>query len=192
MALSDQISAAIRGGRPRAFLGDGNAQNDVLFDVISNYSYDQSARVTAYAIEKGAAVTDHVIQSPNAWSISALLTNEDIDALDPSSWTAKNIVKRRDQLTKWKQEGTLLTYYNQDGNDIKSVVLESVKEEKTMDTGSGIALSLNLKEVTLATSETATVQIAGSPTNAGPTPQNSSKTPVTNVRKSDLLRLGGG
>lgn len=156
MQLSTQISAAVKGGKQRAFLSDGD--KDVLLDVILSDSESDTMQVTRHAIEEGSDVSDHVIESPKDFTVEAVLTDDDLDVYDPQSFANKKIRERLKIIQEWIDNKIVLSYFGQDV-DFQSVVIQRISRIKAPDTGEGIKISLSLSKITIAQSETTEVNV---------------------------------
>ena len=156
MQFTDAISSAIRGSKPRAFMSDGT--NEVLFDVILSDVESDQLQVTRHAIEDGADVTDHVIDNPKDFSFEAVLTDDDIDPLDPNTFKNKKIDERLKIIQGWLDNKTILSYYGQD-NDYSSVVISGIARNKAQGIGEGIRLSIGLAKITIAKSQVSEITV---------------------------------
>ena len=156
MQFTDSISSAIRGSKPRAFLSDGT--NEVLLDVVLSDTESDQMDVTRHAIEDGADVTDHVIESPKSFTLDAILTDDDIDTLNPNTFANKKIDERLKIIQGWLDNKTILSYYGHDV-DFSSVVIQNISRVKGQDTGEGIKISLSLSKITIAKSQTTEVNV---------------------------------
>ncbi len=152
MSLSDKINDAITGGRSQAFLSDGI--NDVLLNTVITYSESVYSDVSSHTIEDGANIEDHVSNNPKSFSISAVLSDNDYDLLDPSGFTNLTIEDRFSLLESWREYKAVLIYYGHEF-DIEDVIITSVTKDKNKDTGSGWEISIDFQEVKTASYMTA-------------------------------------
>jgi len=157
MAIVEQISDAIKGQRTQAFLSDGI--DNVLFDVVISDNEADTLQVTRHTIESGSDITDHVNTKPKKFSIEAVLTDDDLDLLNPGSFFNKTIGERLDVIKLWIEDKAILTYYGHT-KDIEDVVIESVGRKKTLATGEGISISLKIAKVNIVESVQTDVTVA--------------------------------
>lgn len=185
MSLTEKISDAILGTRSRTFLSD--QINDVLFDSTMSIDKAQGAQVTTHAVEKGSDVQDHIKYDPEGISLSIVITDDVLSVTDPTSFLAKSVSERLDQLKTWRDERKLLTFYSYE-EDIEDVVIETFNENRTAATGKGRALTINLKKMNIVSS--AQVNIATPVPKAGATATKKATTSTpTAVNKSMLKSL---
>ena len=191
MQFTDAISSAIRGSKPRAFMSDGI--NEVLFDVILSDVESDQLQVTRHAIEYGADVTDHVIDNPKDFSFEAVLTDDDINPLDPNTFKNKKIDERLKIIQGWLDNKTILNYYGQD-NDYSSVVISGIARNKAQGIGEGIRLSIGLAKITIAKSQVSeiTVKTTTAKGKSAKGKDEKSKDPSESKSKSWLKTLIGG
>ncbi len=147
MSLADKLNEAASGG-PRAFLSDEIA--DVTLDTVLDISKSINSQVTRHAIERGADVTDHVIDDPETWSLSVVLTNDSISALDPLSFGGQTIEERLAILDEWRTAKQIISYYGPE-ETIDDVIIASRSESRNAEIGlDGLQLSITLQRITLA------------------------------------------
>ena len=157
MGLSSKISDAITGQRERCFLSDGSL--DVLLNVTVDDSEDHSVDITNHAIEDGSDIVDNTWQKPIELSLNCILSDELTDLLDWSIMAKTKIEDRKYILQTWMELKQILTYYSWD-TDYENMLIESINYKRSLDYGSGIGLTLNLKEVRIV--ETQVVALSGS------------------------------
>lgn len=145
----ERISDAISGQKTRAFLSDGI--DDVVFDVIITENDSDSLNVTRHAVEDGSDVTDHVNSTPRKFSIDAILTDADLDVLNPVSFLNKTIDERLDVIDKWIKKKKVLTYYGHD-KDIEDVIVQSISRKRSQSTGDGLEVSLSIDKINIVSS----------------------------------------
>lgn len=188
MALSSKISDAILGGRSQAFLSDEIF--DVVFDTTFNTSESDSAQVSRHAVEDGGDVSDNIVKTPKKFSLSAVLTDDDWDLLDPSGFFDSTIQDRLETLEGWIDDRELLTYYGHE-NDIEDVVLTNVTRNHTLDTGNGVGIDITIEKVNIATFLVAAISLS-SATAKGATSKGSAKkagSATASKNKSILSKL---
>jgi len=152
--IVSQIGSAIQGRNAQAFLSDGT--KDVLFNVTISTKESDTNKITTHAIEKGADVTDNVIESPKGFSFTAVLSDDDIKLLNPGSFFEDSIEDRLQTINDWLSDKTLLTYYGHE-TDFESVVIESITRNKSGSFGSGLGLDISIKQLNIV--ESAVVDI---------------------------------
>lgn len=157
MALSSKISDALFGGRSQAFLSDGLF--DLVLDVVKTYTENDSSKITIHTIEDGADIADHIDDSPKSITISAIITDDDWDILDPSGFFDDTIEDRFQTFEYWKTNKMLLTYYGHE-TDIEDVVLTNFTRNKNLDTGAGWGIDISLQQVTIASYTTAAITLS--------------------------------
>jgi hypothetical protein len=190
MALSSVISNAISGGRSEAFLSDGLF--DVVLDSVISYSESDSSKVSKHTIEEGADIADHVDSDPKVINISAILTDDDYDLLDPTGFFDSTIEDRFIYLEYWKEVKPLMTYFGHE-TDVEDVVLTNVTRNKSLDTGTGWGIDISLEKVVVATFQVADISLSEA-TQKGNTSRGTSKkagNTTSNKSKSILKRLIG-
>jgi hypothetical protein len=148
-AIKQEISNAVSGIRTRAFLSDDS--DDVVLNVTTTINDSDFVDVTRHAIEDGADVTDHVASRPGKFTFEAILTDDDFDALNPTSFFNKTIEERFEIISGWIDNKTVLTYYGHE-TDIENVVIESISRRRQLNTGSGVTVSITLSKITIAES----------------------------------------
>lgn len=159
MAITQNVKGLIGGYRSRVYLSDGGGGN-VQLSMASELSENDQNSVTAYAIENGSPVTDHIISSPKSWSLSGIITDDVTDVLE----YPYNILKFGDLkemlnvLERWVSDKTLLTYYSYD-DDFDNVVIESLSRQTSLETGYGLGVAMTLKKVKVVNSMTAQVKL---------------------------------
>lgn len=185
MSITEKISDALLGTRSRTFLSD--QINDVLFDSTMSLDKAQGAQVTTHAVEKGSDVQDHIKYDPESISLSVVISDDVLSTTDPASFLSKSVSERLDQLKDWRDDRKLLTFYSYE-EDIENVVIESYAENRTVATGKGRALTINLKKINIASS--VQVQIVTPVPKAGATATKKATTSTpTAVSKSMLKSL---
>jgi hypothetical protein len=155
-----KISDAVFGDRTHAFLSDG--LNEVVFNVLRDESDTDTNEVTQHAIESGSPVTDHVIGRPKSLTLNIVFSDEDILFVNvPTSqedlFLFEPISERKQTLQGWNDNKDLLTYYSHD-EDYEDVVIESISRNHTLEYGSGIGLTITLKQVNIVESAMVTTQ----------------------------------
>jgi hypothetical protein len=185
MSLADKLNDAIIGSR--AFISD--EVSDVTLDTVVSISRSSNSQVTRHAIEKGADVSDHVIDEPESWSLEVVLTNDQINPLNPLSFGGQTIEERLSILDTWRNDKTLLTYYGQQ-ETIESVVVSSRSEVTNTDTGpDGLQVSITLQKVTLAEALTVDIEIKQPIPNTGlAASQSKSSTSTSPPTRKSMLR----
>lgn len=186
MSLSDKLNEAASGGA-RAFLSDEIA--DVTLDTVASISKSTNSQITRHAIEKGADVTDHVIEEPRSYSIEVILTNDPINALDPVSFGGQTIEERIAILDEWRTAKQIISYYGPE-ETIDNLMIASRSEARDSEMGlDGVRLSLTLQEVTLAEAVTVDIQIKQPiPSQGLAASQSSSSTSTSAPAKKSMLR----
>ena len=147
MSLSDKISDAITGGRSQAFLTDG--VYEVLLNSVLSYSEGSYSDVSSHTIEEGANIEDHVSSNPKTFSISAILSDDDLDLLDPAGFLNATIEDRLKFLDSWMEYKALLTYCGHEF-DIEDIIITNVSKDKTKDSGTGWEISIDFQKITTA------------------------------------------
>lgn len=156
MSISDKLNEAVLGG-PLAFLSDEIA--DVTFDAVTNFSKTTSSQITRHAIERGADVTDHVIDEPRTYNIEIIMSNYHINPIDPVSLGGQTILERIAILDEWRAAKQILSYYGPE-ETIDNLIIASRSESRDSEMGlDGVRMSLTLQEVTLAESVTVDIEI---------------------------------
>jgi hypothetical protein len=151
MSLTEKLSEVVTGTRSRTFLSDGS--NDVLLNSTLSIQRSQSAQITTHAVEKGSDVQDHIKYDPDSLTISAVITDDDLSVTDPTSFLNKTVQDRLDILEEWKIEKKLIIFYSYD-TDFEDYAIESFAEERSNDYGNGRSISLTLKKINIASSQT--------------------------------------
>jgi hypothetical protein len=154
--IVEQISDAFRGQRTQAFLSDGT--DNVLFNVTLTTTETDTNEVTSHSVEQGADITDHIIEKPKQFSFNAVLSDNDISIINPSSYFEESIEDRKKILDKWLTNKTLLTYYGHE-TDIENVVMESITRNKTRDVGEGLGLDIKIRQINIVESTTVDIDI---------------------------------
>ena len=187
MALGQEISAAIRGGRTQAFLSDG--VDFVVIDVVMDFSEDNSYQISRHTIEDGADISDHIDAKPRKWSFNGVLTDDDFDLLDPEGFFDATIEDRFEILEKYRIDKSLLTYYGHE-TDIENVAITSLQKTKNMESGAGWMISVGLTKINVSTFQTESIDLS-SPTAKGKTPKGTkSNTQTPTTKKSQSLLKG--
>lgn len=155
--IPSQITNAITNAHSHAFLQD-DFNNMVTFNVLSDESDTDNNEVTNHAIESGSPVSDHVIGRPKQLNLNIILSDDDILFFNPPSGLSdlalfETISERLQTLWTWNNNKTLLTYcsYTQDYADM---VIESIIRRQTLEFGSGIGISIILKQLNIVDSGT--------------------------------------
>jgi len=178
------------GIRTRAYLSDGGV--DIMLNAVENLTESAISEVTSHAIQEGADITDNVNPRSKDYNINAILTDNDLDILNPLSFVNYTISERLEILDLWRELKSTLIYYGQDG-DLENLQLSSITKNKTLETGEGLGLQISLKEINVATAETVEVGETGklnTPTKKGNTPKgtgSNSGTP-TNKKNTSILK----
>jgi len=190
MAISNKISDAIFGGRSQAFLSDGI--RDFLFDSVIDFTINDSFNVTSHAVEEGIGITDNVDSNPQTVSISAILTDNDFDLLDPTEFFDATIEERFDVLDVWRTEATILTYYGHE-TDIENVVITDFSRNKNPDVGEGWSVEVSLREIEVATYQKQAISLSEATSKGVTSKGKASKAgnATSGKSKSILSRLSG-
>jgi len=154
--LVEQLNDVVKGQKTQAFLSDG--VNDVLFNVTKSTSEGDSNQVTQHAIEKGADVTDNVIQSPKSFSFTAILSDNDIRLSNPRGFFEDSIEDRKQTIDTWLDEKTLLTYYGHE-TDFENVVIESINRSKDSSVGEGLSLDMSIRQLNIVEATTVDIDL---------------------------------
>jgi len=191
MSLTRKISSAIFGGRAHAFISDGT--DDIVFDAVLSFAETDDYKVTEHAVESGGDISDHIDAKPKKISFTALLTDDDWSALDPTSFFNANIQERFNTLERWKIEKPVLTYYGHN-TDIENLVLSSVSRNKSVDSGEGWEISVGMQYLNVAVSTTTETGISKSATTPKGATSKGTKTKEGKVtqKKSWAKKITGG
>ena len=166
MPIVSQISNAVSRTRTRVFLSDGGMSH-LLLNVLKDFTENDSNEITNYAIEDGSDISDHIFQKPKTINLNAVLTDEIDNTQDVEEFInslTSTIDNRMKMLQGWLDDKTTLTYCGYD-NDIKDVLIESISRNSNQETGSGLNISISLKQINIANSMTVTT---GLPKAGGP------------------------
>ena len=177
MALTSKISDAFSGRRQRCFLSD--EIDSVLLNVTMDDSEDQSVDITNHAIEDGSDIVDNTWQKPLSLSLNCVLSDDISDLTDWSIMAKTSINERKKILKSWMDDKIILTLYSWD-TDYENMLVESVSYKRSQQTGTGVGLQLNLKQVNIV--ETQLVENITVVADKG-------KQPVSSTAKTGVDRL---
>jgi len=186
MPITGKISDALSGRRERCFLSD--EIDSVLLNVMVDDNEDQSMEITNHAIENGSDIVDNTWQRPVQLSLNCVLTDDISDGTDWSIMALTPIEDRKKIIKEWMDDKIVLTLYSYD-TDYEDMLVESVNYKRSLETGSGIGLQLNLKQVRIV--QTQLVTLAAASTDKGKQPTSSASKSGTPKLKSILAGLGG-
>lgn len=150
MPLTESVTNVL-GIRTRAYLSDGIL--DTKLDIINSFNESHQVDVSQHAIQSGADITDNIDPKTEDYSIDCILTDDDWDVLNPTSFINPSIKERLDNLNFYKVTKSVLTYFGQE-DEIPNVVISSMTKSKSKDVGAGIRLSIGLKRISVATAQT--------------------------------------
>lgn len=117
----------------RAMLGS------VVLDVVETENPDYKNEVSERAVEEGVNISDHVKNSPIAFSISGVVTSPDA-------------AKKRQELVTYRNNKQLLRYVGR--NILENMVIEDLATSHTVENRNGFAFRIQLKQVRIVKSRT--------------------------------------
>lgn len=179
MSLTEKLSDAVFGTRSRTFLSD--QINDVLFNSTMDIVKSQSAQITSHAVERGSDVQDHAKYDPETITMNVIITDDSLSVTDPTSFLAKSVQERLDQLRDWRDSKKLLIFYSYE-EDIENVLIENISESRSVETGKGRALALTLKKIFIASSLQVTLTTPVPKVGATATKTTSTAAPVSTTK----------
>lgn len=154
----------------KASLSDG-LMSEVILGPVSAENKQISADVPMSAVENGTQVGDHVHTKPAQFTVNTFLSdNFDLigAALSLLSGSAMSVSDKITKLEKWQEEGALLTYsgpvfssFMQSGYDmiVNDVVISDISINRSLDSGSGIQVGIQLSKIPIAFSEMTSVTL---------------------------------
>jgi len=150
LAVTDTFYDLIFGIKKRSFFSDG--QNNVLLNVLKDFSRVNRVDVTEHAIEEGLNVNDNIDNKLTTYSLKAILTDWDIESKDPVFYKfPENITERLETFKKWRDEKTLVTYYGDE--DIESLCITSIEDYIDSSIGDGVGLSISMQKLNIVESQ---------------------------------------
>jgi hypothetical protein len=189
MSLTNKVGDLITGNRSRSFLSDNF--DDVIFDSVIDFTENDVSEVSEHVIESGAEITDHVNAKPKTISFSAIITDDNIDLLDPSSFFEASIGDRFDILDVWLEDAETLTYYGHE-RDYENLQITDIARNKTLDTQNGWGVDISLKSISVVSSTITDISGGtGGPTQKGATGKGTTSKTGTPTEKKDASILKG-
>lgn len=184
MALTSKISDAILGGRSQAFLSDGI--KDVVFDAVLSFSEVNEFAVSRHTVEEGADIADHIDSKPRKWNVTAILTDDDFDLLDPSNFFDPTIEDRFEIIETWREEKPFLTYYGHE-NDIEDIEISNLTKTYS---DSVWTITFSMTKINVATFETADISLSTTTQKGATAKSSTSKAGDPTSKKSSSLLKG--
>jgi hypothetical protein len=187
MPLTESVTNVL-GIRTRAYLSDGIL--DTKLDIINSFNENHQVDVSQHAIQSGADITDNIDPKTEDYSIDCILTDDDWDVLNPTSFINPSIKERLDNLNFYKVTKSVLTYFGQE-DEIPNVVISSMTKSKSKDVGAGIRLSIGLKRINVATAQTVDAPVIqqNGVNNKGQSPKGATSKDATATSKKNQSLL---
>lgn len=184
MALTSKISDAILGGRSQAFLSDG--VNDVVLDAVLSFTEENQFAVSRHTVEEGADISDHIDSKPRKWNVTAILTDDDFDLLDPSNFFDPTIEDRFEIFETWREEKPFLNYYGHE-NDIEDVEITNLTKTYS---DSVWTITFSITKINVATYQTADISLSTTTQKGATSKGSTSKTGAVKAKKRSSLLKG--
>jgi hypothetical protein len=117
-------------------------------------SYSNSISVNQ--IENGTNITDHLHPSPLILPITAILSNDDFDYLNPSNLFLDDAEDVKKQLIEIAETGSLCKI-RYGGNIYTSMGIQSLTFQKTSEIGNNYNCSMTFQKIVIATAQSGTI-----------------------------------
>jgi len=183
----------------------------IEFDAVSSENWSNSGSVANYPIEKGKDVSDCMKNSEIEGSLKAVISNHsDYNPISVNNLIRKagalagvpsiitdflvtdTVKVRKDQLYKWKEEKTLLSYYGA-VEEVDNILITKLNPSKDSSTGIGLNFDIGLKKVRIVEAQIGMFNIpilsAMSSKAKGLSPTSSMKVSPAEKKKSILAGL---
>lgn len=127
----------------------------ILFDSVTQHSYSKDYNKTSYAVESKAKASDHVVTQDGKFSFSAVITDspyliDERNYLDRDTDKDNPMASRRPAkavaiLQEIADAHELITLVTED-NILTNYVITSLKIDRSVESGSSIAVQIDLEE----------------------------------------------
>lgn len=119
-------------------------------------NHEQSAQVTAYPIEDGSVINDHVVHDPDKLSIVGVVAPSSIFLTDIFDFSFSRVVDIYWQLTDMKTAGQPITVVS--GLRVyNNMIIESFSVSRNKDTGKGMDFNMTLSKARIVQSQTTAI-----------------------------------
>ncbi len=139
---------------------------------VEKESYRDQVEATEYAVERGEPFTDHIEAKPEELSLSAVLIGEDYSS-------------QVEKLREYMRKGALLRYVGR--STASNVVILDIGRDYSADIGNGVALSISVRKIRIATSPWVKAPPKQKPTRK-PTSRSGKKKPAPKKARATTAR----
>lgn len=139
---------------------------------VEKESYRDQVKATEYAVERGEPYTDHIEAQPFEFSLSAYLIGDDYET-------------RLEKLKEYMKKGAVLKYTGR--SSASNVVILDIARDYTADIGNGVAVSISLRRIRIASSPWVKAPPKRKPVQK-PTTQSGKKKPVSKKARTTSAR----
>jgi hypothetical protein len=151
----------------------------VGIDATSMYGFEHTAETTDRVVDAGAHVTDHIRSNPITGTLEGIITNSPLRALAPTrdrvagvrsvqlqDKTSVNVlawdtdfdrVRQTDELLQQLMESKALVKLTTGFRVIENLAVTRYSAKRDENTGNGIAVTMELKQIRFAVSQRASV-----------------------------------
>lgn len=128
----------------------------ITLDAAINEDYTYSSNVTSYPVESGSVVSDHIINDPESFSISGIISQTPLKLLSGLR-TERNLVQKSfDALTKIYNDKELVTVVS--GLKVfDNMAMTSFRVNRSGATGDALMFDASFTKVTVVETQTTTI-----------------------------------
>ncbi len=177
----------------------------VILGPVTSESESGSIKITDNAVEDGTIISDHISKDPESVEVKTFLSDandlmataanaaKSVSGLTVDTMTVKDKIKR---LKNWRDDGEIVTYSGPVfsgiitvGYDImaKSMVITKVDVTRGSDTGSGVDVSIGLRQIVIAEAMMKNAKLPTAAKSRTKKGQASTKTEKVEVKESSTL-----
>jgi hypothetical protein len=157
MALVELLLRQDAGVRLGENASKGSAPAVIEFDATLSQTHLMQASVTRHPVEDGSQITDHIIDQPDAISLVGIISNTPLVFLGFLGDSPRRAEEAFQKIEEMKSAGQLVEVTTSLKN-YTNMAITSVRCTRDAPKGNVIEVSVDLEEVLIATTATATIQ----------------------------------
>lgn len=126
---------------------------DLVFDIYENETHASTAKVTTHPVERGARITDHVVQESDTLTLVARVSNTPIVSEAAAQVIGATLVdnvglidRAYERLKKMKTDGEAITVFT-NLRTYENMVIVSASVQRDASTGDALATTIQLVEI---------------------------------------------
>jgi len=174
MALIELLLRQDAGVRLGEEATEGSGPAVIEFDATLSQTHIMQASVTRHPVEDGSTISDHIVDQPDAVNLVGVISNTPLVFLGFLGTSPRRAEEAFAKLKEIKESGKLVEIATSLKN-YTNMAITSVRCTRDAPKGNIIEVSIDLEEVKIATTATATVEENRGRKNQGKKRKNTSK-----------------